>query len=146
MTLTLDDIRARPAFSQYITISCISNPVGGSLIGTSLWTGARLRDLLQEAGLKPEAKALAIQSVDGFYETVVMDDIMDERTLLVYEMNGEPLPVEHGFPLRIYIPEHYGMKQPKWIERMEVVARRAHRLLGRSWLEPASDPAHDLGG
>lgn len=121
ITLTLDQIRARPSFSQYITLECISNPLGGDLISTTLYTGIRLKDLLQEAGLKPAAKALAIQAVDGFYESVPMVDMMDERTLLVYEMNGEPLAVEHGFPLRIYIPNRYGMKQPKWITSMEVL-------------------------
>jgi hypothetical protein len=102
-------------------MQCISNPVGGDLTGTSLWTGVRLKDLLEEAGLAPGAQELAIESADGFYESVTMADMQDERTLLVYAMNGEPLPREHGFPLRIYIPNRYGMKQPKWITRMEVI-------------------------
>ena len=123
MSLTLDQIRARPAVSQYVTLSCISNPLGGELIGASLWTGTRLKDLLQEVGLKPGAKELYIEAVDGFYESVYQEDMMDERTLLVYEMNGEPLSPEHGFPLRIYIPNRYGMKQPKWITSMEVLDR-----------------------
>jgi DMSO/TMAO reductase YedYZ molybdopterin-dependent catalytic subunit len=121
LSLTLDEIRAMPATSQYITLSCISNPVGGDLISGNLWTGVRLKDLLSLAGLRPEVKALNIESVDGFYESVVMEDMMDDRTLLVYEMNEQPLPAKHGFPLRIYIPRHYGMKQPKWIVRMQAV-------------------------
>jgi DMSO/TMAO reductase YedYZ molybdopterin-dependent catalytic subunit len=121
LTLTLDEIRARAAVSQYITLSCISNPIGGDLISTALITGLRLKDLMQEAGLHPEVKALAVQSADGFFESVVLDDMMDERTLLVYEMNEEPLPVAHGFPLRLYIPNRYGMKQPKWIMRLEAI-------------------------
>jgi DMSO/TMAO reductase YedYZ molybdopterin-dependent catalytic subunit len=122
MSLTLDQIRQRPAVSQYITLECISNPVGGDLISGNLWTGLRLRDLLDEVGLKPEAQALYIESVDGYYETVVMEDMMDPRTLLVYDMNGQPLPEAHGYPLRIYIPNRFGMKQPKWIVRMQAVA------------------------
>jgi DMSO/TMAO reductase YedYZ molybdopterin-dependent catalytic subunit len=121
LSLTLDEIRTRAAVSQYITLSCISNPIGGDLISTTLITGLRLKDLMQEAGLHPEVNALAIQSADGFFESVVLADMMDERTLLVYEMNEEPLPVAHGFPLRLYIPNHYGMKQPKWIVRMEAI-------------------------
>lgn len=121
-SLTLDQIRARPSSSQYITLSCISNRVGGDLISTALWTGIRLKDLLDEVGLQPEATALYIEAVDGFSESVIMEDMLDERTLLVYEMNGQPLPQEHGFPLRIYIPNRYGMKQPKWIVRMKAVA------------------------
>jgi DMSO/TMAO reductase YedYZ molybdopterin-dependent catalytic subunit len=121
MELTLDDIRSRPAVSQAITLECISNQIGGDLISTAVWTGIQLKDLLAEAGLQSGAQELYIESVDGFYESVSMADMMDPRTLLVYEMNGEPLPVEHGFPLRIYIPNRFGMKQPKWITRMEVI-------------------------
>ncbi len=120
-SLTLDELMAMPAVTQPLTMGCISNRVGGDLIGTSNWTGVRLRDLLDEWGLKPEAQALYIEGSDGFFETVVMEDMMDERTLLVYGMNGETLPAEHGFPLRIYIPNRYGMKQPKWITRIEAV-------------------------
>lgn len=119
--LTLADLMAYPAVTQAITISCISNPIGGDLIGTSMWTGARLRDVLADLGLKPTAQELFIESVDGFYESVTMRDMLNPRTLLVYGMNGVTLPIEHGFPLRIYIPNHYGMKQPKWIARIEAI-------------------------
>jgi DMSO/TMAO reductase YedYZ molybdopterin-dependent catalytic subunit len=119
--LTLEEIRARPQITQAITLECISNPVGGDLIGTSLWTGVRLNDLLREAGLRSGAAAVFVQAADGFYETVPMDEAMDDRTLLVHAMNGVPLAADHGFPLRIYIPNHYGMKQPKWIRRLEVI-------------------------
>ena len=119
--LTIADLMAYPAVTQPITIGCISNQVGGDLIGTSYWTGARLRDVLEDLQLQPEAGALFIESEDGFYETVIAEDMMDERTLLVYGMNGETLPVEHGFPLRIYIPNRYGMKQPKWMLRMRAI-------------------------
>jgi len=121
LTLTLDDIRSRPSFSQAITLSCISNPIGGDLISTAIFTGIRLKDLLAEAGLQAGAQAIAVQATDGFYESVPLEEAMDERTLLVYAMNDEPLPTAHGFPLRIYIPDHYGMKQPKWIETMDVI-------------------------
>ncbi|MFN2149275.1 MAG: molybdopterin-dependent oxidoreductase [Anaerolineales bacterium] len=134
MELTIDDIRSRPSFSQVITLSCISNPIGGDLISTAVWTGIRLKDLLAEAGIQGGAQEIAIQAVDGFYESVPLEEAMDDRTLLVYEMNGEPLPVAHGFPLRIYIPDHYGMKQPKWIERMEVIDHQgAGYWVDRGW-------------
>jgi len=119
--LTLSDLTAYPAVTQAVTMSCISNPVGGDLIGTSNWTGARLRDALKDLGLRPEAEELFIEGADGFHESVAMEDLMDPRTLLVYGMNGETLPVKHGFPLRIYIPNRYGMKQPKWIARIEAI-------------------------
>jgi DMSO/TMAO reductase YedYZ molybdopterin-dependent catalytic subunit len=119
--LRLADLTAYPVVTQAITLSCISNPVGGDLISTSNWTGARLRDVLKDLGLRPEAKELYIEAADGFYESVAMEDLMDPRTLLVYGMNGDTLPVEHGYPLRIYIPNRYGMKQPKWIARIEAI-------------------------
>jgi DMSO/TMAO reductase YedYZ molybdopterin-dependent catalytic subunit len=119
--LTFNDVLAYPAVTQPVTMSCISNPVGGDLISTNNWTGVRLRDVLRDLGVRPQARTLEITSADGFYENVVMEDMMDPRTLLVYGMNGETLPVEHGFPLRIYIPNHYGMKQPKWIKSIEAI-------------------------
>ncbi len=121
LSLTLDDIRARPAVSQYITLECISNPVGGNLISTAMITGVRLKDLLDEAGMQAGAVQVFVRSTDGYYESVALSDAQDERTLLVYEMNGQPLPAAHGYPLRIYIPNRFGMKQPKWIQSMEVM-------------------------
>lgn len=121
LSLTLDDLMSRPAITQVITLSCISNRIAGDLISTSAWTGVPLKQILDEARLMPEAQELFIEAADGFYESVSHADLMDDRTMLVYAMNGEPLPVEHGFPLRIYIPDRYGMKQPKWIVRMEAI-------------------------
>jgi DMSO/TMAO reductase YedYZ molybdopterin-dependent catalytic subunit len=121
--LTLADLRAYPAVTQPRTLSCISNPVGGDLIGDTFWTGLRVPDLMKDLGLRPDATALRIESADGFYESVTMADLADPRTLLVYGMNGETLPVEHGFPLRILIPNRYGMKQPKWITHFTAINR-----------------------
>lgn len=120
-TFNLNEIRAFPLYSQFVTMSCISNSVGGSLISTAKWTGIRLKDLLEVVGLQPDAKELYIEAADGFFESVAMTDMTDSRTLLVYQMNGEPLPYEHGYPLRIYIPNRFGMKQPKWITSMEAI-------------------------
>jgi DMSO/TMAO reductase YedYZ molybdopterin-dependent catalytic subunit len=121
LSLTLDDLRALPAYSQAITLECISNPVGGDLISTGVWKGARLKDVLALAGMQPTVKAVYIEAADSFYESVLPGDIQDERTLLVYEMDGQPLTVEHGSPLRIYIPNRHGMKQPKWIVHLKAI-------------------------
>ena len=138
ISLSLDDLRARPSISQVITLSCISNSVGGSLIGTALWTGVRLRDLLEEAGLMSEARSLFIESADGFYESVSIEDALDERTLLVYDMNNAPLERKHGYPLRIYIPDRFGMKQPKWIERIEAINHEGPGYwVDRGWSQTA---------
>jgi DMSO/TMAO reductase YedYZ molybdopterin-dependent catalytic subunit len=161
--LTLEDLMAYAPVTQAITLSCISNRVGGDLIGTSNWTGARLRDVLKDLGLRPEAKELFVEGADGFHESVAMEDLMDPRTLLVYGMNGETLPVTHGFPLRIYIPNRYGMKQPKWITRIEAIDEEGPGYwVARGWsaearpqivsvidtvaVEEAVDGAISLGG
>lgn len=124
LEMTLDEIRAMPAQTQILTMQCISNPVGGDLTSSSRWTGVRFKDLLEPAGVQSSAAGAYLTSTDRFHEFVTMEDVLDERTLLVYEMNGEPLPAEHGFPLRVYIPDRYGMKQPKWIENIELVNER----------------------
>jgi hypothetical protein len=124
LSLTLDDLRRYEPTNQFITLSCISNPVGGDLIGTTRWTGVSLQRLLPDLRLKPEATHLKIRSVDGFYEVVPLEIIRsDERVMLTYAWDGVPLPREHGFPLRIYLPDLYGMKQPKWIESIEATDR-----------------------
>jgi hypothetical protein len=121
--LTLDQLRDNyEPISQFVTIACISNRVGGDLIGTTLWTGARLKDVLAGVGLKPEATHLRITAADDFDEITSIDLAMnDERVMLCYAWDGLPLEVKHGFPLRIYLPNHYGMKQPKWITRIEAI-------------------------
>jgi DMSO/TMAO reductase YedYZ molybdopterin-dependent catalytic subunit len=122
--LTLDEVRALgEPMHQIITMSCISNPVGGDLISTTLWTGISMQSLLDFAQPDPAATHLRITSTDGFYETLALDVIhADPRVMLTYAFDGQPLPVRNGFPLRIHIPDHYGMKQPKWITGMEFVS------------------------
>lgn len=124
LELTLDQIRSREAIHQFITLSCISNIVGGDLIGTTRWTGVSLKSLLPDLRVKPGATHLKIRSADGFWEVVSLATIRsDERLMLAYAWDGVPLLPEHGFPLRLYIPDLYGMKQPKWIESIEVTDR-----------------------
>jgi DMSO/TMAO reductase YedYZ molybdopterin-dependent catalytic subunit len=122
LMLTLADIKENyESRDQYVTISCISGRVGTSLIGTTQWTGVSMQDILAQAQLQPEARYLHITSGDGFYETVDLELIeADERIMLCYAWDGHDLPVGHGYPLRIWIPDRYGMKQPKWITGIEV--------------------------
>lgn len=123
LELTLADLRSdfRP-MDQYLTLSCISNRIGGDLIGTQKWTGLSLQDLLTRAKVQEDAQFLRIFGGDGFHETVDIDLInADERVMLAYAWDDQPLPERNGFPLRIYIPDRYGMKQPKWITGIEVV-------------------------
>jgi DMSO/TMAO reductase YedYZ molybdopterin-dependent catalytic subunit len=140
LTFTLDELRNRPSITQAVTMSCVSNPLGGDLIGTNFWTGVPFKDVLLQAGVLPEAKGVKITAADTFYEYVPLTEAMDDRTLLVYAMNGEPLTTEHGFPLRIYIPNHYGMKQPKWIIGMEVTDTPNRGFWGDRGWEPHAVP------
>lgn len=123
VTLTLDEIRAMPSVARYHTLICISNEVGGDLIGNAHWKGVRLRDVIQRAGgVSPRAIRFAFRSADGYTEGIPVADAMLPDVMLAYEMNGVPLPPEHGFPLRLLIPGLYGMKNPKWITKIEAVA------------------------
>ncbi len=123
LELTLDQLRALyPARDQFITLECISNPIGGPLIGTTLWSGPSFRDVLATARPQPGARYAQVLAEDGFDESVSLQKIRsDARVILAYDWNGEPLPAEHGFPLRVYVPDLYGMKQPKWITEIVLV-------------------------
>jgi DMSO/TMAO reductase YedYZ molybdopterin-dependent catalytic subunit len=114
LILTVADFKNNyEARNQYVTLSCISGRVGTSLISTTMWTGVSVQDILAEAQVQPEARYLYITSGDGFYETVDLELInSDERIMLCYAWDGNTLPVDHGFPLRIWLPDRYGMKQP----------------------------------
>ncbi|HEY7543487.1 MAG TPA: molybdopterin-dependent oxidoreductase, partial [Blastocatellia bacterium] len=118
---TYEEIRALPSIEQYATLACISNEVGGDLIGNALWRGARLRDVLERAGVKEGAVDIVLTASDDYRDSIPLDRAMMEGTLLVYEMNGEPLTSAHGFPLRLIVPGIYGMKNVKWIKRIEAV-------------------------
>ncbi len=122
LMLTIDDFRNNyEPRHQYVTLTCISGRVGTGLISTTLWTGASVQEVLASAGLQDAARYLFITSGDGFYETVDLDLIMaDERIMFCYAWDGNTLPTDHGYPLRIWIPDRYGMKQPKWITGIEV--------------------------
>jgi DMSO/TMAO reductase YedYZ molybdopterin-dependent catalytic subunit len=124
LTLTLDQLKAGYRSSdQFVTLSCISNPVGGPLIGTTLWSGPPLRDVLATAAPLAQARYAHLLSEDGFDEVVDLAMIeADPRIVLAYDWNGRPLPTAHGFPLRVYVPDVYGMKQPKWITDIVLVA------------------------
>jgi DMSO/TMAO reductase YedYZ molybdopterin-dependent catalytic subunit len=140
LMLTLDDIRNKyEPRSQYVTLNCISGKIGTTLISTTQWTGVSLQKIMAHAKVQPNARYLYITSGDGFYETIDLDLIAaDERIMLCYAWDGNTLPVDHGFPLRIWIPDRYGMKQPKWITGIEVTEEyKQGYWVERSWDEVA---------
>lgn len=121
-SLALDEIMALPAVEEMRTLECVGNPPGGDLIGNIVWTGTPLRPILEKAGVKGSAVELILRSADGYSTSLPVDVLLRPDVLLVYKMNGQPLPRDHGFPLRINIPGRYGQKQPKWLQRMEAVS------------------------
>ncbi len=125
--------------NQYVTLACISNRIGGSLTSTIGWTGVSLQDLLREVQPLENATHLKITSADGFYEIVSLDVINeDERVMLCYGWDEKQLLVKHGYPLRIYIPDRYGMKQPKWISEIEAITEwEPGYWVRRGWDEEA---------
>jgi DMSO/TMAO reductase YedYZ molybdopterin-dependent catalytic subunit len=122
-TLTYDDLLAMPQFEQYVTIACVSNRVGGSLVGNALWSGVDLRAVLDTAGVQPGADQIVGRSVDGFtvgFPTAwAMDPV--RQPMIALGMNGVPLPIDHGFPARLIIPGLYGyVSATKWLSEIEL--------------------------
>ncbi|HEX5734653.1 MAG TPA: molybdopterin-dependent oxidoreductase [Blastocatellia bacterium] len=120
-SLSFDEIKALPPVDQYSTLCCISNDVGGDLIGNALWRGVRLKDLIDQAGLKAEAVDIVLRASDGYSDSIPVSRALADGNILVYEMNGEPLSVAHGFPVRLIVPGIYGKKNVKWITEIEAV-------------------------
>lgn len=122
LDLTLDDLVAMPVMEDMRTLECISNPVGGNLIGNAVWRGVPTAHLLELAGVLPGAIELKFESADGYHTSIPVELAMDPNSVLAYWMNGVPLPPKHGYPLRALWPGRYGQKQPKWITGIELIA------------------------
>ncbi|WP_019075764.1 molybdopterin-dependent oxidoreductase [Streptomyces hokutonensis] len=127
VTLTFDDLLRRELIERDITLTCVSNEVGGPYVGNARWIGVRLSDLLAECGVRPPSKGgpadqLVARSVDGMTIGSPVEDVMDGRdALLALGMNGEPLPFAHGFPVRMVVPGLYGFVSAcKWIKDIEL--------------------------
>ncbi len=121
LSLAYDDLRRLPAREEIVTFECISNEVGGDLISTARWRGVPLAYLLEQAGLRPEARKVIVRAWDDYSTAIPVDRAVHPSTILAYEMNGEPLPHKHGFPVRLVTPGLYGMKNPKWVTAVEAV-------------------------
>ncbi len=122
LTFTYDDLLARATTIETVTLSCVSNEVGGGLVGNAVWQGIPLTELLDEAGVLPGATQIASTSVDGWTCGFPTAAAYDGRTsLLAVGMNDEPLPVLHGFPARLVVSGLYGyVSATKWIESIEL--------------------------
>jgi DMSO/TMAO reductase YedYZ molybdopterin-dependent catalytic subunit len=128
VTLTYAQLTALPIIEQYVTIACVSNKVGDHLIGNAKWTGVRLRDVLDMAGVKPEATQMVGRSADGWTAGTPTAWVMDpeREPMIAIGMNGAPLPPEHGFPARVIVPGLYGyVSATKWVTELEFTTLEA---------------------
>lgn len=122
VTLTYQQLLDRRLTEAWVTLCCVSNPVGGDLISNAWWSGVRVADLLEEAGPRPGADAVLQTSQDGWTCGTPLAALTDGRdALLAIAMNGQPLPLEHGFPVRMVVPGLYGfVSATKWVVDLEV--------------------------
>jgi len=135
--LTFDDLARLPEHAVMRTLECIGNKPGGKLIGNAVWSGAAMADVLQLAG--PRAAELRLNAADGYDTGVSLALASDPRSFLVWRMNGEVLPLAHGYPVRCLFPGVYGQKQPKWLTGITVQAE--HHLgyyESRGWSDAAT--------
>jgi DMSO/TMAO reductase YedYZ molybdopterin-dependent catalytic subunit len=120
--LTFDQLLALPMVERPVTLSCVSNEVGGDLVGNAVWLGVPLADLLERAGVQPGAEQVVGESVDGFTAGFPVAAALDGRDALVaVGMNGEPLPVRHGYPARLVVEGLYGyVSATKWLQEIRL--------------------------
>jgi DMSO/TMAO reductase YedYZ molybdopterin-dependent catalytic subunit len=141
ITINFDDLMKRPQIQRDITIVCVSESVGGGYIGNARWQGARLADLLREAGVHPGAAQIVMRDTQGMAIGVSTQALMDGRdAMLAVAMNGQPLPPEHGFPVRVVVPGLYGyVSATKWVVDMELTTYAAYNAywVKRGWSEQA---------
>ncbi len=128
LTMTYDELLAMPLYEQYDTIQCVSNEVGGNLVGNALWRGVRLRDVLDKAGVQQGATQIVGRAVDGWtcgFPTAWLT-ASDREGLIAVAMNGDPLPAAHGFPARLIVPGLYGyVSATKWLTNIELTTLEA---------------------
>ncbi|HEY0369837.1 MAG TPA: molybdopterin-dependent oxidoreductase [Chthoniobacterales bacterium] len=119
-TYKTDRLRALPTVTQETTLMCISNGLDAGLMSNAVWKGVPMKALLDAAGPQPEAHRVRLHGVDNYTDTIPIEKALDPATLVVFEMNGEPLPQRHGFPARVIVPGYFGEKSVKWITRLEL--------------------------
>ena len=116
----LANLQALPAVTQETTLMCISNGIEAGLISNAVWKGVPMRALIEAASPTAGATRVRLHGVDNYTDTITLEKALDPNTLVVYEMNGVPLPQRHGFPARAIVPGYFGEKHVKWITRLEL--------------------------
>jgi DMSO/TMAO reductase YedYZ molybdopterin-dependent catalytic subunit len=124
-TLSYDELRKLPSQTVHKTFVCVGNEPGGPAMGNAVWTATALAPILEKAlGTMPrENLRVVFHALDGFYSSVPLELALSSLSWIAYQMNGEPLPVKHGFPARVLLPGIYGMKQPRWLSKIEIVRK-----------------------
>ncbi|MGE0227996.1 MAG: molybdopterin-dependent oxidoreductase [Dehalococcoidia bacterium] len=139
--VTFDELLAAPSVEESVTLCCVSNEVGGDLVGNAVWRGVPLADLLERAGVLAGATQIVGRSVDGFTVGFPTEAALDGRTALVaYGMNGEALPAQHGFPARLVVAGLYGyVSATKWLSEIELTTLEAFDAywIPRGWAKQA---------
>ncbi len=120
-TLTYEALLGLPRVRKLLTLECISNPIGGHYVGNAEWTGTPLKPLIERTRPSNEAAYAILYAADGYTTGHPTNRLWNEENFLAYQMNGEDLPPVHGYPVRVFIPGKFGMKQPKWITRVQFV-------------------------
>jgi hypothetical protein len=126
LTLDYNQLMSMAAVEQYNTLECVSNEIGGNLISTAKWKGVKLKDVLAQAQVKPEATYVVFKAADGYDVGIPMERALLDGTILAYHINDAPLPAEHGFPVRMIVPGYYGMMNCKWLTSIELVKETYH--------------------
>ena len=141
VVISYAELLDRERTEAWVTLNCVSNPVGGNLVGNAWWSGVRLADLLAEAGVRPGADAILQTSEDGWTCGTPLAAVTDDRdAMLAVAMNGEPLPIDHGFPVRTIVPGLYGFVSAcKWLVDIEVTRFSDIEAYwtGKGWAEQA---------
>ncbi len=137
-TFTLDQLNALATTKKITTLGCISNTLNGDLVGTAEWQGIPLVQLLATAGVQPGVVDLKFHCADDYEDSIPLERAFDPDTMVVVGMNGAPLTDDHGAPARLIIPGIYGMKNVKWVERIDLVDEDFQGYWQtRGWSDPA---------
>ena len=120
-SLTMDEIEGMKDKTEFVTLECIGNSLGGDAISNALWEGVTLKKVIEKAAPKSGIVKTAFFAEDGYSDSIPYPLSLSDDVFLAFHMNGEPLPVKHGAPLRVIVPGIYGMKNVKWISRIELL-------------------------
>lgn len=142
-TYTYEAFTSLPSVSRAVTLECIANGIGGHLISTAIWQAVPLKALLERhGGAQPSASYVAFSSVDGYVVSQPLAEVLAADALLAFRMNGEILPIRHGYPVRVLLPGRFGEENPKWLTRIELTDHKINGLYAsQGWYD---GPLHTI--